>query len=86
MRALMITLTRRSRVGYIPRCLQRRGLPSTIVHWKRGKPYVFRMDNLDELLNSQFFFARKFDLNIDSAVVDALFAKLSKRSFRKDMR
>ena len=31
------------------------------IDWKRGKPYVFRMDNFDELLNSPFLFARKFD-------------------------
>ena len=30
-----------------------------------------------ELLNSPFLIARKFDLNIDSAIVDELFAELS---------
>lgn len=46
------------------------------IDWKRGKPYVFRLDDLNELLDSPFLFARKFDLNIDSAIVDALFNEL----------
>lgn len=44
---------------------------------KRGKPYVFRLGNLNELLDSPFLFARKIDLNIVSTIVDELFAKLS---------
>lgn len=47
------------------------------IDWKRGKPYVFRLEDLSELLDSPFLFARKFDLNIDSAIVDALFDELN---------
>ena len=47
------------------------------IDWKRGKPYVFRMENLHELLNSPYLFARKFDLNIDPEIIDALYSRLS---------
>ena len=31
-----------------------------LIDWKRGKPYVFKECDLDELINSKRFFARKF--------------------------
>lgn len=43
------------------------------IDWKRGKPYVFRISDYDELVNSPFLFARKFDLDIDANIVDAIY-------------
>lgn len=43
------------------------------VDWKRGKPYVFRMKDYNELVNSPFLFARKFDLETDANIVDAIY-------------
>jgi hypothetical protein len=37
-----------------------------------GHPDVFRLDDLDELVRSGRFFARKFDVDVDSAVLDSL--------------
>ncbi len=37
-----------------------------------GHPDVFGLDDLEELVSSGRFFARKFDLDVDSAVLDAL--------------
>ena len=39
----------------------RRGLPQhmRLIDWKRGKPYVFKMSDLEEIRNSPAMFARK---------------------------
>jgi hypothetical protein len=37
-----------------------------------GHPDVYRLDDLDELVRPGRFFARKFDIDVDSAVLDAL--------------
>jgi hypothetical protein len=47
------------------------------LHWVRfssgsGHPDVLRLEMLDELVGSGKFFARKFDIDTDSAVLDAL--------------
>ena len=46
------------------------------IDWKRGKPYVFRNENFEELINSPHLFARKFDMNVDGEVIDKLFEYL----------
>jgi hypothetical protein len=49
-----------------------------MLHWTRwsdgdhGHPDVLVLDDLDEIVNSDKFFARKFDVGVDSAVLDAL--------------
>lgn len=42
------------------------------IDWNRGKPYTFTMSDCSDLLSSEYFFARKFDDNIDQEVVDAI--------------
>ena len=42
------------------------------IDWKRGNPYTFRMADLESLITSNCFFARKFDENIDLEVVETL--------------
>ena len=37
-----------------------------------GHPDVFRLDDVGELASSGRFFARKFDLDVDADVLDAL--------------
>jgi len=39
---------------------------------KRGRPLILGMKDLDQIQSSGMFFARKFDLNIDSEVLDRL--------------
>ena len=46
------------------------------IDWKRGNPYVFRESDFQELIGSPCLFARKFDLNIDRAIVNKLYAYL----------
>ena len=31
-----------------------------LIDWKRGRPYVFRLNDFDEIINSPAMFARKF--------------------------
>lgn len=34
-----------------------------LIDWKRGRPYIFKDDDFDELMSSEMIFARKFDSN-----------------------
>lgn len=42
------------------------------VDWKRGNPYVFHKEDYEWLITSGYMFGRKFDVNIDSEVVDLI--------------
>lgn len=48
------------------------------IDWNRGNPYVWTNEDFDELMNSGFLFARKFDLATDSIIVERIFDKLMK--------
>lgn len=43
------------------------------IDWQRGKPYTFRTDDFDELVNSKCFFARKFSTKVDKKIVDMIY-------------
>ena len=43
-----------------------------MIDWKRGNPYVFRIEDAEELIESKCLFARKFDLNVDKMIIDKL--------------
>lgn len=47
------------------------------IDWKRGTPYVFRSEDLDEILHVDKMFARKFDEKIDKSIIEELYKKLS---------
>ena len=40
-----------------------------LIDWERGKPYIFRMSDIDEIKNSDMLFCRKFDSDIDSDII-----------------
>lgn len=42
------------------------------IDWERGNPYVFRNDDIEELLQSDMLFARKFSLNVDNEIVETI--------------
>lgn len=46
------------------------------VDWNRGNPYVFRREDFDDLINSPYLFARKFDLNEDVQIVEKIYNHL----------
>lgn len=43
-----------------------------IIDWERGNPYVFKIDDYEELKNSSGMFARKFDEKVDLEIVRKL--------------
>lgn len=49
-----------------------------LIDWDRGTPYVFRENDLSELINSSHLFARKFDPIIDKNVIDLLADSIKK--------
>ena len=40
-----------------------------LIDWTRGKPYVWRKEDYEQLANSDMLFARKIDPNIDSKII-----------------
>lgn len=40
-----------------------------LIDWKRGRPYVWRMSDREEIAASDAFFARKFDEKVDMDIV-----------------
>lgn len=46
------------------------------IDFSRGKPYVWRFSDFDELINSPGFFARKFDPKVDAGIIDVLYEYL----------
>ena len=47
-----------------------------LTDWRRGTPYVWKMEDLEEIEESNAFFARKFDIRIDKEIIDYLYEKL----------
>lgn len=44
------------------------------IDWKRGRPYTFREEDFEEIINQEeACFARKFDPNVDSEIIDKIF-------------
>ena len=46
------------------------------IDWYRGTPYVYRTQDYDELMNSPFMFARKFDEETDDKIINMIFQTL----------
>lgn len=47
------------------------------VDWERGRPYTFRIEDVDAILNSCNLFARKFDVQVDEAAVRSMVTHLT---------
>ena len=47
-----------------------------LTDWRRGTPYVWKMEDLEEIEESNAFFARKFEIKIDKEIIDYLYEKL----------
>lgn len=47
------------------------------IDWKRGKPYTWKDTDYDELMASDYLFARKFDEQVDDGIVDRIYMRLS---------
>ena len=44
-----------------------------MIDWNRGRPYVWKIGDFNELIHSNRMFARKFDINIDKEIVDKIY-------------
>lgn len=60
----------RDRLFYSER--QKRNYNMRHLDWKRGNPYVFQLSDFDELMDAEEFFARKFSLEKDAAIIEKL--------------
>ena len=51
------------------------------IDWKRGKPYTWgqKENDFDELMNSPYMFARKFD-ETHMEIVEKIFEEISRRN------
>ena len=45
---------------------------------KRNDIYTYRKEDFNELINLDFLFARKFDINIDKEIVDLIYNYLKR--------
>lgn len=44
-----------------------------LTDWNRGNPYIFKNEDYDELINSKYIFARKFDEKTDAKIIDRIY-------------
>lgn len=44
-----------------------------LIDWNRGMPYTFKEEDFDEIINSDRFFARKFNTDIDKNIIDKVY-------------
>jgi hypothetical protein len=59
-----------------------RGAIMRLIDWQRGSngsPYVFREADFESIMSSGMLFARKFDANVDRAVIDRVYDAVSAR-------
>jgi len=49
-----------------------------LIDWERGKPYVWRDDDYDDMINSSAWFARKFSTAVDKEIIDKIYLRLAR--------
>lgn len=64
---------------YMPNCNNDQMACARLIDWERGHPYVFRMADYDEIMQSPAMFARKFSMQADPEIVKAIQAALCNR-------
>lgn len=52
------------------------GGSARLIDWKRGNPYVWRMSDYEEIMNSDRMFARKFNWDADAEIIRKIEAHL----------
>lgn len=61
---------------YMPNCDNNHEACMRLIDWNRGNPYVWKSADFDEIMASPCMFARKFDLNTDSEIVDKILKEI----------
>ena len=44
-----------------------------MIDWNRGNPYTFKKSDFDDIIKSDFLFARKFNESVDNEIVNLIF-------------
>lgn len=57
---------------YMPNCNNNHDACMRLIDWNRGNPYVWKSADYDEIMALPCMFARKFDMNVDSEIVDKI--------------
>lgn len=47
-----------------------------LIDWNRGKPYTFKLEDYEELINSDMLFARKFSTKDNKKLIDKIYEKI----------
>lgn len=47
------------------------------IDWKRGNPYVWKLEDYEELISSEHLFARKFEETVDKDIIEKVFEYIS---------
>lgn len=47
------------------------------VDWNRGNPYTYKLADFDNLINSDYLFARKFDQRTDNEIINKIYETLT---------
>lgn len=53
----------------MPNCNNNQLACARLIDWNRGNPYVFKIDDYDEIISSKAMFARKFSFNEDKEII-----------------
>lgn len=51
-----------------------------LIDWNRGNPYVWKSEDYEEIIKSNYMFARKFDINKDKNIIN----KIAKHNLKND--
>lgn len=54
------------------------------IDWERGRPYTWQENDFDELVNSPYLFARKFDPAKDSKIIDMIYNDVMNKQTSKN--
>lgn len=52
------------------------------IDWNRGNPFIWTANDYDELMNSGFLFARKFDMDTDSEIINRIYNEIIQKQQR----
>ena len=44
--------------------------------WRENRPHVWTIEDYEELINSDYLFARKFDEKVDNQIIEKIYRKL----------
>jgi hypothetical protein len=53
-----------------------------LIDWTRGKPYTWRKEDYDILINSDMFYARKIDPNVDNEIIKMIYKNIEESKTR----